>query len=394
MSEERSDEALRIFRRGAARSEADIRRLLSLSLRFPSLRISKRLALLVANTVLVRHRSTAQVAKWLCAAVILVVDAWSLARSAAAMVHGYRTFDTEVDVAATIFNKVAGDSHGAWLCEALGHCETTKDVKVVACLPSRKSIKIEERLLGLLPPSSSSSKDERARLAALQDLFEEQVDLEAVRSLAFRACRASPTSPSQNPSPPSAALPPIVIAVARDEAFCFFYHENFAALRRAGATIVFFSPMKDASLPVDAAMLYIGGGYPELHADALSKNTSMLGAVRAFSERGGFVWAECGGLMYLAQQLVTRDRQSYDMCGVLPFDVTMTSRCAMGYCTASFTQQIAALLRVEASKPRRCQQYHFSEPTLPRSGEPAVLVDAQGNGGGIRDGERVRGAKR
>ncbi|GMH63816.1 hypothetical protein TrST_g12054 [Triparma strigata] len=331
--------------------------------------------------------STAQVAKWLGSPVILVVDAWSLARSAAAMVHGYRTFDTEVNVAATVFNKVGGDSHGAWLCEAIEHCETTKDVKVLACLPSRKSIKIEERLLGLLPPSSSSLKDEGARLASLQDLFEEHFDLEAVRSLASRAYRAPPTSTpiSQIPSPVSAALPPIVIAVARDDAFCFFYHENFAALRRAGATIEFFSPLNDALLPVDAAMLYIGGGYPELHAEALSKNTSMLGAVRAFSERGGFIWAECGGLMYLAQQLITRDRRSYDMCGVLSFDVTMTTRCAMGYCSASLTPQIAALLRLEASKARRCQQYHFSEPTLPGSGEPAVLVDAQGNGGGIRN---------
>ena len=124
--------------------------------------------------------STAQIAKWLGAPVVLVVDAWSLARSAAAMVHGYATFDSDVDVAAAIFNRVGGDSHGAWLREALSSAPTTRDVAVLACLPSRKTVSVEEKLLGLVPPRGGDA----ARLEALATLFDDHVDVAAARALA------------------------------------------------------------------------------------------------------------------------------------------------------------------------------------------------------------------
>ena len=316
--------------------------------------------------------STAQVAKWLEAPVVLVVDARSLARSAAAMVHGYRSFDADVDVAAAVLNRVGGASHAAWLREALASAAATRAVEVVACLPTREAAKIEERGLGLAPPAAGAG----ARLAALGRLFEEHVDVGVLQTLAARATRR------RRPPRPAVAstLPPVVVAVAKDAAFCFHYEENLAALRRAGATVAFFSPLDDDAPPDDAAMLYLGGGYPERHGEGLARNGAMRAAVRAFSARGGFVWAECGGLMYLARRLCAKDG-AWAMAGLLPFDVTMTPRAAMGYCTATLRADVAALLRVDAGTARRCQQFHFSEPTV--DGAPATVVDDAGRGAGL-----------
>jgi Cobyrinic acid a,c-diamide synthase len=205
------------------------------------------------------------------------------------------------------------------------------------------------------------------------------------------------------------------IAVARDAAFTFLYHDNLALLKTAGATILPFSPLSDAALPSDADMLYLIGGYPELHAPELAANAAMRAAIKAFCERGrGLVWAECGGLMLLAQNLIVRGadvatateaaREAgaaraaeavrgaaspqdgggaelfvHPMCGVLPFDVSMTSRMAMGYCRAALRPAAAALLDLPVGTSLRCQQYHFSEATI--EGEPAVAVDPRTGGG-------------
>ena len=116
------------------------------------------------------------------------------------------------------------------------------------------------------------------------------------------------------------------IGVARDRAFCFYYEDNLDALRAAGAEIVEFSPMKDAALPVSLDALYFGGGYPELYAHQLSSNEEMMVSVRRFADEGGAVYAECGGLMYLANKIVVRDGQAFPMAGVLPLSVQMTDR--------------------------------------------------------------------
>ncbi|CAE8687978.1 unnamed protein product [Polarella glacialis] len=379
--------------------------------------------------------STAQVAKWLGAPVLLVLDCWSLARSAAAMVHGFKTFDPEVRLAGVLLNRVAGASHAAWLREAMASASSTATVAVLGCLPSDKRVETPERLLGLLPPPSSSSSSsfpsgttKNARLAALHTLMTEHVDLTTLQALA-----ATATTPPLAPPPlprsvaqvtgsedESSSLPPVRIAVARDEAFCFIYQDNLRLLRDAGATLVFFSPLRDRALPPDIDGLYLVGGYPELHARELAANTDMHAAVQAFAQRGGFVWAECGGLMYLAKKLYLRpadvqtakvaaeaaerppppdrleeapaslpsdpsDSLVHEMCGLLPFDVTMTPRMAMGYCTARLRGPTAKLLGLPPGTAVRCQQYHFSEATVPGGGEPAVMVDqTTGGGAGIK----------
>jgi len=224
--------------------------------------------------------STAQVAKWLRAPVLLVVDAWNLARSAAAMVHGYQSFDPEVMLAATVFNRVAGAAHGTWIAQAMGSHPGTAAVRVLGCLPPDKRIELPERLLGLLPPAAAvaaaaaasatgnsatgkaagdgaagdgdgaagdgdgaadaAGATGGARLAALLRLFSEHVDLEQLRWVAATAEPPPTPPPAAMPlpaAPASAPLPPVRVAVARDAAFCFYYHESLRLLERAGATL-------------------------------------------------------------------------------------------------------------------------------------------------------------
>lgn len=380
--------------------------------------------------------STAQIAKWLRAPVVLVVDARFLARSAAAMVHGFRTFDEDVRVEGVVMNRVAGDAHAEWLREAVGSAKSIRDV-VVWILPPHRVLAVRERLLGLVPPRRGveGGKDGEGfggsgGLDVLERLFSEHIDLGALRAIASTAglprTEALPHLVAHS-NASIALLPPVRIAVARDAAFCFVYEDNLKMLEAAGATLLFFSPLVDAELPQDVHALYLIGGYPEWYAERLQHNVAMRSSVKAFCERGGFVWAECGGLMYLAQFLhrrpvdataaaeagedamVVRSKESggdcgrslssantdpragtssvgselvHEMCGVLPFDVTMTARMSMGYCIAALREQTAVFLRLPPGATFRCQQYHFSEATV--NGEPAIMVNpATGGGAGI-----------
>jgi len=377
--------------------------------------------------------STAQMAKYLNAPVVLVVDAWNLARSAAAMVFGYKMFDPEVRLAGVIFNRVAGIAHGEWIRQAMESASATAEVVVLGCLPSDKRLATPERLLGLLPPPTTAGVEtiedssHAKRLASLHTLISGHIDMNELKLLAASADPPPPPLSSQPRlallSSSDMVLPPVRIAVAQDAAFCFVYTDNLRLLEQAGATIISFSPLADEALPADADALYLVGGYPELHASRLAANATMRAAVLAFCESGRFVWAECGGLMYLAQELVLRpedvvtareakamceaemctevgaviDSSSsavvpsttattlvHAMCGWLPFEVTMTPRMVMGYCKATLCAPTASLLQLPIDNTQlRCQQYHFSEATV--DGEPAVLVDAAtGGGAGIR----------
>jgi cobyrinic acid a,c-diamide synthase len=129
------------------------------------------------------------------------------------------------------------------------------------------------------------------------------------------------------------------IGVAQDEAFSFYYEDNLDLLREQGADIVHFSPVTDQILPPELDGLYLGGGYPELYAKQLSRNTSMLEQIRAFTRSGGHIYAECGGLLYLSQELSTADGSLYPMAGILPLKMAMTNKLVdFGYVTVTFTQ--------------------------------------------------------
>lgn len=258
--------------------------------------------------------STAQVAKWLGAPVVLVIDVQAQARSAAAVVLGFEKFDPEMKLAAVIANRVGGDAHARGIQEAISaRCRA----RVVGALAYDQQVTLAERHLGLVTAGEGGLTDgKRARLA---DLVERGVDLDGLLELAAPLPLTEGTAPG-TPRPSC-----VRIGVAHDAAFCFYYRDNLALLRAAGAELVCWSPLTDSTLPaVDG--LYLGGGYPELHASALGANKAIRDAVRVFADAGRPIYAECGGLMYLAAALEDLDGRTHPMVGLLPATVRMRPR--------------------------------------------------------------------
>jgi cobyrinic acid a,c-diamide synthase len=249
--------------------------------------------------------STAQVAKWLGAPVVLTVDAGALARSAGAVVLGFERFDPDLDLAGVVFNRAGGALHRRWLAQAVaGACRA----RVLGAMPHADAAALPERHLGLVTAAEGGYTE--ALGDTLAALAEAHVDVDAIIAMARSTVRRLP---------PAAAAPArrARIAVARDEAFQFYYAENLDLLRGAGAELVFWSPLGDSGLP-EADGLYLGGGYPELHASRLAANAGMRRAVRTFAASGRPVYAECGGLMYLCDSLEDAGGASWPMVGVLP----------------------------------------------------------------------------
>jgi cobyrinic acid a,c-diamide synthase len=264
--------------------------------------------------------STAEIAKLLDLPVLLVVDASAMARSAAALVHGFASFDPDLRVAGVILNKVGGDAHAAMIRDAV-----TGTVPILGAIPYAAELVVPERHLGLHLPHE-------ARLDYIEQLanvVDEHLDLDQVLEQSGRdrpALRAHAA-----PAPP----PSVRIGLALDEAFCFYYTDNLELLEQAGAELVTFSPLTDA-LPDNLDGLYIGGGYPELHADQLSENTAAREAIRDLAAAGAPIYAECGGLMYLAETLELDDA-SYPLCGVLPFGTKMPAPLKLSYVEVTTT---------------------------------------------------------
>jgi cobyrinic acid a,c-diamide synthase len=257
--------------------------------------------------------SAAEMARLLGLPVLLLVDASAMARSAAALIHGFTTFDPDTRVAGVILNRVGGEAHADMIRAAVG--ETTP---ILGALPRVADLAVPERHLGLHLPHEAGP-DHVARAA---DLVAGSVDLDALL-----AATSIPRPAAEAPPEP----PPAVarLAVARDEAFCFYNEDNLDLLRRAGAELVEFSPLRDP-LPRGVDGVYLGGGYPELHAEALAGNRAATGAIRDLAAAGGPIYAECGGLMYLGQHLRV-DGRVHPQCGVLPFSTRMPAGLKLAY---------------------------------------------------------------
>jgi len=258
--------------------------------------------------------------------VVLVLDAGALVRSAAAIVLGFERFDPGLTLAGVIFNRAGGAVHRQWLAQAV---TSACKARPLGALPNDPGVALPERHLGLVTAVEGGySPDVRQRLAGL---IEAHVDIDTLVGLARSqvARRAPPPARSTASS--------ATIAVARDAAFQFYYPDNLQALEQAGARLVFWSPMADQVLPV-ADGLYIGGGYPELYGHALAANAPMREAVRIFARSGRPVYAECGGLMYLAESLTDLDGHVWPMAGVLPATVVMErGRLVIGYREVTLT---------------------------------------------------------
>lgn len=267
--------------------------------------------------------STAQMAKWLDLPVVLVVDARSMARSAAALVQGFERFDPEICFAGVIFNRIGSPKHLGYLQEALaGHVR----MPCLGGIPRESSLAIPERHLGLHTAEDHPLDD--GALQRLAALAEQHVALD--RLLSSLDTPRRPNRPEADDAPPTAGT--TRLGVARDAAFCFYYPDNLDLLARQGADIVFFSPLTDTRLPEDLDGLYFGGGYPELRAAALSENQALRQAVKKASRAGMPIYGECGGFMYLCERLQDIEGKAYPMAGCFPFGTRMLARRkALGY---------------------------------------------------------------
>jgi cobyrinic acid a,c-diamide synthase len=274
--------------------------------------------------------SSAEIAKLLGLPVVLVVDAAKSARSVAAVVMGFEMFDPELRLAGVIVNRVGGERHYGMVRDAItASCKT----KILGWLPREEKVAIPERHLGLQGAAELEANALEDRFELLAELAERHLDLDALLEL---QCGLEMTEIVPADGDDSRLAEGLRVGVPSDHAFSFYYEDNLDMLREQGVEIVRFSPMKDASLPRDLDALYFGGGYPELHAERLSGNRQMLEDVRAFASSGRPVYAECGGMLYLAESL-SGEGTEYAMAGVLPLKMQMTDRLVQfGYVNVEF----------------------------------------------------------
>jgi cobyrinic acid a,c-diamide synthase len=297
--------------------------------------------------------SSAEIAKLLRLPVVLVIDAAKSARSVSAVLLGFEMFDTELPLAGVILNRVAGERHFEMLRNAI---ENSCRTKLLGWLPMDPAIAIPERHLGLQGAAERSANNEEDMIGALASLAEQHLDIDGLLGL-----ECGLISVETEPSRVASSLPePVRIGVPSDHAFSFYYEDNLDMLREQGAEIVRFSPLADASLPAGLDALYLGGGYPELHARQLSGNQSMLDEVRGFVASGRSVYAECGGMLYLSGSLTVGD-EKYAMARVLPLWAQMTDKLVQfGYVTVEFTEDC---LLGRKGTVIRGHSFHYSRVT-------------------------------
>ncbi len=292
--------------------------------------------------------STAEIAKWLDAPVMLVLDVSGMARTVAAIARGVAAFDPELRLAGIFCNRVGSQGHLDVLRGAL------TDLPVFGGLPNESALTFPERHLGLRTADEQAVPD--SILSGLGRMAGEWCDLDAILSVARAAPLVSRQLSAKEVDAASSSR--CRIGVAFDEAFHFYYEYNLRILKTLGAELVYFSPISDRGLP-DLNGLYIGGGYPETHAEALSANRAMREQINEFAANGGTIYAECGGLMYLCDAINALDGQSYPMAGVIPAYAVMHERLrALGYVEVE-TQRASVL--GPAGLRFRGHQFRYSE---------------------------------
>ena len=259
--------------------------------------------------------SSADLAGKLDIPVVLLVNAASTAFSVAATIYGFTRFRKDVKVVGVIFNRVASENHYAFLKDA---CAET-GVPSLGYIRKNDALKTPSRHLGL---SLDSVAEIERFIEAAADEVERNIDIETLLLLT--------EVDADEPQRYVTAVDDKVVAVAKDEAFNFIYPVNIEALR---SRIVYFSPLRDTSLP-DADMVYLPGGYPELFADELERNVGMRKAIKEYADSGGKILAECGGMIYLTEEI-----DGNRMCGVLPLKTTMeNARLTLGYRKVAFPE--------------------------------------------------------
>ena len=309
--------------------------------------------------------STAHIAKILNTPTILVVDAKGMSRSASAVVLGYRNFDRDVKLKGIILNRVKSERHFSSLKKSI---EENCHIQVLGYLPFDEKIALPERHLGLVP--SVEQELSKSVYKKIGNLMSSTIDIDEFINIA--------KSTGSIPFHKNTIFKGINdrfyfrLAVAMDEAFNFYYHDNLDLLESYGVELTYFSPLYDKYLPADIDGLYIGGGFPELFAAQLNSNETMKESIRKAYKNGMVIYGECGGMMYLLEQIVDFRNNSYEMCGLLRGTAKMENkRQGLGYIIIKAAQDNLLCRKDDVF---RAHEFHWSSLHVPQDTQYAYTI--------------------
>ncbi len=302
---------------------------------------------------------TANIAKILQAPVILVVDAGRMARSVAAVIKGYQTLDSDIHICGVILNRVASQGHLDMLKESV---QFYNQIPVLGVIFKDETIFIPERHLGLT--TASENDDLKTCLNELKkytttedDNDSTQINLNKILKIAQES-KNNFFFKSDAISPQRTLKKSVRIAYAKDKAFQFYYQANLDFLESCGATLIPFSPLNDTQLPEDIGALYFGGGFPEVYAKEIEENVSMRESVQNLIKQGIPTYAECGGLIYLAESVKVLSGEVYNMAGIISGQIEMTEKLVhFGYCE---NQILKKCFLGDAGDSFRGHEFHYS----------------------------------
>ena len=293
--------------------------------------------------------STYTTAMALQAPTLLLLQPQGMGRSVAAVCKGFLELEQPNPIRGILLNRVRSGMY-AYYREIL---ERETGIPVYGYLPELPEVHLESRHLGLLLADEVTQLDEKIRL--LGETAAQTIDLDGILALAAEAPSFSYPAAESKPSPS------FRLGIAQDRAFCFYYAENLDLLQSFGAELVPFSPIHDTKLPDDLDGIYLGGGYPELHLKELSHNQSFLHDLRCHAASGIPIFAECGGFLYLQQELCDADGQAYPMAQLLDGTARMGKRlCRFGYVTLTAQQDT---LLGPAGTQIRAHEFHYADST-------------------------------
>lgn len=288
--------------------------------------------------------------------IVLVIDAKGMGRSVIPMIAGFLAYDKEHLIQGVILNKMSKSYYE--IIKPL--IEDELSIRVLGYFPDQKDIHIESRYLGLVMPSELA--DIQKRLQVVSEELEKTVDVDVIKHIAEQASELMGTHKGVNgdccAEDKKSGRP--VIAVAKDEAFCFYYEDNLLLLQEMGAKITYFSPLHDTKLPDHCDALLIGGGYPELYVNGLSQNASMKNALKQAFDKGMPIVAECGGFMYLHDAIIDKNGVSHAMVGAVQ-------------ATCEYKGKLVRFGYIEIEEKQRCfwlegelikgHEYHYYDST-------------------------------
>ena len=303
--------------------------------------------------------SSAEIAGILGLPVVLVIDAKAMGESAAALALGFREYDKNINIAGVLLNRLGSDNHRRIITEAMSRI----NMPVVGAVMRDDSVSVSERHLGLLPKEENEDKSQLDKLAAI---IEKSVDLDALLKKASLSKAISVSDAHRTD-----CVKKVRIAIAKDKAFSFYYPESLSELERAGAEMVFFSPLDDKAVPTADGIIF-GGGFPEMFAAQLADNRPMLASIAAAANAGTPIYAECGGFMYLTQGLTDFEGYLHRMAGIVPVRCKINDKLkTVGYVEA---KALGDNVLCRKGTVLRGHEFHFSSMEQEASGFPHAYL--------------------